>query len=42
MSGRSIARFSDGDIRFLVETVAPQLLGRLNVIKDDVDLIRAC
>ncbi len=40
MSGRKIARFSDGDIRFLVETVAPQLVGRLNVIKDDVDLIQ--
>lgn len=40
MCGRRIARFSDGDIRFLVETVAPQLLDRLNVIKNDVDLIQ--
>lgn len=39
MSGRKIVRFSDSDIRFLVETVAPQLLGRLDVIKNDAQFI---
>ncbi len=39
MSGRETSRFSDSDIRFLVETVAPQLLGRLEVIRGDVQLI---
>ncbi len=39
MSVRKTVRLSDGDIRFLVETVAPQLLSRLDVIKGDVRLI---
>lgn len=39
MSRREMSRFSDSDIRFLVETVAPQLLSRLEVIKGDVQLI---
>ncbi len=37
---KGTSRFSDSDIRFLVETVAPQLLSRLDVIKGDVQLIK--
>lgn len=40
MSDKQFLGFSDGDVRFLVETVAPQLLDRLDLIKGDADLIR--
>jgi hypothetical protein len=32
-------RLSDSDIRFLIETVAPQLLSRFDVVKNDTQLI---
>jgi len=35
------ARFSDSDILFLIETVDPALLSRIDTIKDDPDIIEA-
>jgi hypothetical protein len=34
-----IRRFSDNDIRFLIETVDPQLLSRVEIMKDDASIV---
>jgi len=39
MAGILAAEFSEGDILFLVETVDPTLLNKINTIKDDPDII---
>ena len=39
MKGALTAEFSESDILFLVETVAPALLSKIDTIKDDPDII---
>jgi hypothetical protein len=39
MKGALTAEFSEGDILFLVETVAPALMSKIDTIKDDPDII---
>ena len=39
MKGALTAEFSEGDILFLVETVDPALLSKIDTIKDDPDII---
>jgi hypothetical protein len=39
MKGALTAEFSEGDILFLVETVEPALLSKIDTIKDDPDII---
>lgn len=39
MAREPIKAFSDSDIRFLVETVAPELLDKLETVKSDPDIV---
>lgn len=39
MKGALTTEFSEGDILFLVETVDPKLLSKVNTTKDDPDII---
>ncbi len=39
MKGAPTVEFSESDILFLVETVEPALLSKLDTIKDDPDII---